>query len=129
MDEDFYRDTPSRKQRVRDIQGDDATGDLFAVPAVQSPTSQAAAAQVNAELRAKRIEQARLLFRAAGADGLARFELAARLGKEQHEITSTVAALLAAKDIYELTRTRYNARTKKHCAVLVWKDHYSRSAA
>jgi hypothetical protein len=73
---------------------------------------------VTHETRGKRREHVYLAIASSGS-GLARFQIAERLGVADHWITSSVEALIVAKRIQESeTRTVINPRSGKRCAVL-----------
>lgn len=55
--------------------------------------------------------------------GLARFQIAQRIGVQDHVITSTVDALIKMRKIEEhLSLTVVNPASGRRCAVLVWID-------
>lgn len=94
---------------------------LFAPPVTprkRSRTSIDAAKAITADTRGKRREHVYLAI-ASSASGLARFQIAERLGVADHWITSSVEALITAKRIKESDATVINPRSGKRCAVLV----------
>jgi hypothetical protein len=85
----------------------------------RSKTSIDTATSITQETRGKRREHVYLAI-AASSSGLARFQIAERLGVADHWITSSVEALITAKRIKECAdRTVINPRSGKRCAVLV----------
>lgn len=84
----------------------------------RSKTSIDAATSITRETRGKRREHVYLAIAASNA-GLARFQIAERLGVADHWITSSVEALITAKRIKESDATVVNPRSGRHCAVLV----------
>jgi predicted transcriptional regulator len=64
-----------------------------------------------------------LLLLKSTDSGLARFQIAERLGIPDHWCSSTVDALIKMGKIEEhSTRTVVNPKSMKTCAVLVWID-------
>ena len=93
---------------------------LFSKPRRRSRTSIDAAASITAETRGKRREHVYMAIASSGSAGLARFQIAERLGVADHWITSSVEALITAGRIRECgNRTVVNPRSGKRCAVLV----------
>lgn len=109
----------------RPVKVDTVTLDIFApanrvenLPHTRSATSKAAAARVSpitAHNRRRRVFEA---IRDAER-GLARFQIAQRLGVPQHWITSSVDALIKQGTIAETGRTMVNPESGVSCAVLV----------
>lgn len=120
---------PSRRQRIQDAKRDPNAIDLFSpAPSVKSDTSKAAAANLKQEARTKLRDDVLGCFQRSGYQGLARFEIAALVGKYPHEITSTVDALIKLGLIKETQRKRINSRTNQSAFVLVATE-YSEAAA
>jgi DNA-binding MarR family transcriptional regulator len=76
------------------------------------------AARSSGDARGKRREHVYLAI--ASSDGLARFQIAQRLGVSDHWISSSVAALIKAGRIQESPdRAITNPQSGKRCAILV----------
>lgn len=89
---------------------------------VKSPTSIDAAKEVSDETRAKRRNLVYKLIKGAPL-GLARFQVAAAMGLQDHWVSSSCAALIKMRKIEEHpTRTVVNHRSGKPCAVLLAID-------
>jgi hypothetical protein len=86
---------------------------------VGSSTSIDAAKEIDKRAMTQR-RRAVLRLLNAYKPGLARFQLASRMGIPDHYVTSTVAALIAMRKIEESpTLTIVNPKSGKRCAVLV----------
>jgi hypothetical protein len=89
---------------------------------VTSSTSIDAAKEIKQGTKTKRRD---LVFKMVKGSphGLARFQIAAAMGVQDHVISSSVDALVKMRKIEEHpTRTIENPASGKHCAVLVWID-------
>src|SRR3954464_3261308 len=76
------------------------------------------AGRASSGARGKRLQHVYLAI--ASSDGLARFEIAQRLGVADHWISSSVDALIKAGRVQECAdRTVLNPRSGKRCAVLI----------
>lgn len=89
---------------------------------VTSSTSIDAAKEIKEGTKTKRRD---LVFRIVKGSphGLARFQIAAAMGVQDHVISSSVDALVKMRKIEEHpSRTIENPASGRHCAVLVWID-------
>jgi hypothetical protein len=87
---------------------------------VKSRTSIDASKEIAPDTQSKRREHVYLAIASAGDVGLARFQIADRLGVADHWITSSVDALIKMRRIEERDdRFVINPASKKKCSVLV----------
>jgi hypothetical protein len=87
---------------------------------VKSRTSIDAAKEIAPDTQSKRREHVYLAIASTGDLGLARFQIADRLGVADHWITSSVDALIKMRRIEERDdRFVINPASKKKCSVLV----------
>jgi hypothetical protein len=87
---------------------------------VKSRTSIDAAKEIAPDTQSKRREHVYLAIASTGDVGLARFQIADRLGVADHWITSSVDALIKMRRIEERDdRFVVNPASKKKCSVLV----------
>lgn len=90
---------------------------------VRSGTSIDAAKEIREETKTKRRDLVFRMIRGAPR-GLARFQIAAAMGVQDHVISSSVDALVKMRKIEEHpTRTIENPASGKHCSILVWIDN------
>jgi hypothetical protein len=95
---------------------------LFDPPAPYRPTSRtsrAAAARIRTSTKHERRDQVYRAIAAAGAVGRTCSELAEQLGRPEHWLTSSIAALLEAGTVADSGRERLNAASGKNQRVLV----------
>ena len=96
---------------------------------VKSSTSIDAAKEIREETRAKRRD---LVFKMVKGSpkGLARFQVAAAMGVQDHVISSSVDALVKMRKIEEHpTRTTENPASGKQCSILITVESAEESAA
>jgi hypothetical protein len=96
---------------------------------VKSRTSIEAAHEIAPDTQSRRREHVYLAIASAGEVGLARFQIADRLGVADHWITSSVDALIKMRRIEERNdRFVVNPASKKKCSVLVAINSHRASA-
>lgn len=133
MDPYLYDQAHPTKKKSQ-AEKDDGTFDMFSpAPFVASETSKEAALSIDPNVRAKRMTDVVNLLENAGRKGLlqyncngiglARFEIAQKLGVPDHYLSSTFDRLLKLGEIVETTRKVTNPATKKSCFVLVHKRY------
>lgn len=129
-------DQPRGKTRKPDVRAPDAPNlfDISNQPPdtplqVKSATSIDTAKETNERTMSRRREMVLHLLQNT-KPGLARFQIAQRLGMPDHWITSTVDALVKMVEIEEHeTLTVINPKSGRSCAVLVVIDKAEASAA
>lgn len=131
MDEILF---PGRKKRKKLDPGGPGLFDLRDEPPeipfqVKSRTSIDASKEIATATQSKRREHVYMAIASAGAVGLARFQIADRLGVADHWITSSVDALIKTRRIEERDAFVVNPKSKKRCAVLVAIDTGQRASA
>ena len=122
-------DQPRGKSRKPHLKAPDVLGlfDALKEPPptpmrITSSTSIDAAKEIREETRAKRRDLVFKMVRGS-PKGLARFQIAAAMGVQDHVISSSVDALVKMRKIEEHPmRTIENPASGKHCSVLVWID-------
>jgi hypothetical protein len=122
-------DQPRGKSRKPHIKAPEVPSlfDTFKTPPptpmrVSSSTSIDTAKEIREETKAKRRDLVFKMVRGS-ANGLARFQIAAAMGVQDHYVSSSVDALIKQCRIEEHpTRTIENPVSGKHCAVLVAID-------
>ncbi|MDB4871944.1 MAG: hypothetical protein JWL97_2948 [Gemmatimonadales bacterium] len=115
---------PDRKKRKKLDSGGPGLFDLSDKPPetpfqVKSRTSIDAAHEIADDTKHQRRRHVEMTIIAAGSRGLARFEIAERLGVPHHWVTSSVDALIKMRRIEERDEFVTNPQSKKRCAVLV----------